>query len=61
MTILVPDGLELKVEVSEGVEFEERNEVEGLEWDAGKRRWKRGDAPVVKIRVKALEEDLASR
>jgi len=54
VTIYVPDFLQLKVEIVEGVEFEVENDVPELEWDGQKRRWKRGDEPTTKIRIKSL-------
>lgn len=54
LTLLVPAGLALKVEVADGVEVEAENRVKDLAWDGQKRRWKRGEEPVVKVRVKSF-------
>ena len=53
LMLSVPDGLALKVELADGVAAETENEVPGMNWDGVKRRWKQGDEPVMKLRVKA--------
>ena len=55
-TLIVPEGLDLKIELAEGIDLQADNQVDGLGWDGEKKRWKRGDLPVVKLRVKALEK-----
>lgn len=52
VVLRVPPGVELKVSPVR-VGGEVTSSVPGLEWSAGKGRWKRGDAPTVKVRVRA--------
>jgi lipid A 4'-phosphatase len=54
LTLVIPHELAVKIEFADGVAVEAENTVVGLEWDVEKRRWKRGDDPLVKVRVKAL-------
>ena len=54
LTLLVPKDLDLKIELGDGVEAEAQNEA-GLDWDGAKKRWKRGENPDVKVRVKRFE------
>ena len=56
LTLLVPEGLELKIELAEGLEVPAVQDRVGLGWDEKKRRWKRGEEPSVKVRIKAYEE-----
>ena len=50
VALLVPEGLAVKVSRGE-IEGDVANSVEGLEWSTEKGRWKRGEAPAVKVRV----------
>lgn len=55
LSVLVPDGLELKVELEQGVEVGGSvavdNQLPGLVWDGVKRRFRRGEQPSVKLRI----------
>ena len=53
LMLSVPEGLELKVELADGVEVEADNQVPEMEWDGVKRRWKQGAVPAMKVRVKS--------
>jgi hypothetical protein len=52
VVLRVPAGVELKISPTK-VGGEVISAVPGLQWSAAKGRWKRGDAPTVKVRVQA--------
>ena len=53
LTFLVPDGVQLKIELGDAVEEPALDDRAGLDWDGEKRRWKRGEQPALKVKVKA--------
>ncbi|MFT5106189.1 MAG: lipid A 4'-phosphatase [Pseudoalteromonas tetraodonis] len=54
LRIYVPDGLDLKMEYADGVEPDVENVVDGLEFDPEKLRWKRGNEPAVRLRLRGI-------